>query len=189
MLLSWTEMRLPISLSSGKCTRENSCKRYYIIILYLFIFLFIYLRSLLARSVECDFFSSLQNFELWLTWIVRNSFGRPLHLLADVLVLRFESVGTWIGTSTYARIPRFLMDIEQRGRLIITVSCTGESSAPIPSPCSCTAVIIVSNFIYTFLFCFILYFSYFLLLIVICYACFSAFNIRRTVLVGSRGRI
>jgi len=33
MLLFRTEMRVPISLSSGKCIRESSCKRCYVIIL------------------------------------------------------------------------------------------------------------------------------------------------------------
>jgi len=41
MLLSWTEIRFPILLSSGKCTGESFCKRRtHIIFLYLFIITF-----------------------------------------------------------------------------------------------------------------------------------------------------
>jgi len=48
MLLSRTEMKIPILLSSGRCTGESFCKRCYVIILYVLTFPFIYL-SLLAR--------------------------------------------------------------------------------------------------------------------------------------------
>jgi len=48
MLLSLTELRLPVSHPSGRCTGESSCKRYYIITLYRLTFLSTYLRSLLA---------------------------------------------------------------------------------------------------------------------------------------------
>jgi len=140
-------MRLPISLSSGRCTGESSCKGYYIIVLYLLTFpllsiaasLHVWLDAIFSL-VRCGTLSCAFMLIVLILYTMYCAMCNVVFQAARCPVCwREQDMGSprQDRPQPVESLDAVLMDIEQRGRLIITIHRTGGKTVHLLSLRAC----------------------------------------------------